>query len=178
MSERPAKAPRPGKRDRQIRALNKAGWSDRAIARLYGVRHETIRNRRRRLGLPANKARHERHYVTFLENHDYLTPREVASRRLAAAGGWPERATPGVVRRLELLEAGPKTAHELAAALGYKSRNVWQILLWPVAMGWVVDTGERRPRGGRRSGGRVYDLAPRVKVRRRQHLESARGRTA
>jgi transposase-like protein len=114
-----------------VRAARAEGGTDSDIARRLGKTREQITHIRNRLGLPRDAAailesgrRAVKKQQERLGVKSGGELRALGYRRYAAACGWPEDLPPRAVQILNILaEHGPKTASELADAIGLKAKR-------------------------------------------------------
>lgn len=114
-----------------VRAARAEGGTDSDIARRLGKTREQITHIRNRLGLPRDaaailesrrRAVKTQHSRLGVANGGEL--RSLGYRQYASACGWPEDLPPRAVQILNVLaEHGPKTAQELAEAIGLKPKR-------------------------------------------------------
>lgn len=159
---------------RRVAALHAKGLTDREIAARLGRHANTVRRARVRLGLPAalSMAERARRGVAaqrkLYDGGNALLAHRARERVAAARAGWPSGTTAAGARVLAALEAGPRPAAAVAAAVGLARGSVWHQLARLRRAGAVEQLG------GSGHKDTTWRLAPACAARR----AAVRGRAA
>lgn len=145
-------------RREQVRALARTVRCQAEIAARLGVTRQVVSDDFRVLNLGPGLSRQEAGRRSARRVR-LAGCRPRAERVAAAAAGWPPCSRWYAANLGRLYAAGPTTAAAFAAGHGLNRRNVNKWLRRAALAGHVV-----------RAGGRLWDLAPAVRERRRAHL--------
>jgi hypothetical protein len=155
---------------RRIRSLHARGHTDNEIARRLGISTGSLHHWMRQHGLEANGKRPEifrevkrREYRRVWREVSLTDARCLVHAAAAAARGWPQARSPQQADVLDVLEGGPKSGREIAAALGQPWRDegsaaVSAHLRYLAKKGLIADS--QSPADGRMT---IYRLADGVR---------------